>query len=191
MRKWVKQCNENTFLHARITVFSGSVRRKWFSWHCFTYFSKTTEPQQVIFSGKLSTIIILKLCKFNVNLWTLCFFVPQKVHRPFKGVEKKKKIKSQNCKALLTLGSPCAINLVLTMSMGWQTTVDKLPAKPPHMKWKKGFPRPVVRSLDRKGWPAAVKYSNVVNWRKKMRTVITRMLLHVILLTRILGLLIL
>ena len=31
--------------------------------------SKTTAPQQVIFS----TIIIFKLCKFNVNLWTLCF----------------------------------------------------------------------------------------------------------------------
>ena len=46
--------------------------------------SKTTAPQQVIFSGKLSTIIIFKLCKFNVNMWTLCFFVLQKVHRPFK-----------------------------------------------------------------------------------------------------------
>ena len=40
----------------------------------FTHFSKTTAPQQVIFSGQLSTIIIFKLCKFSVNLWTLFFF---------------------------------------------------------------------------------------------------------------------
>ena len=57
--KWVIQCHENTFSHV-----SWSVRRKLFSWHCFTHFSKTTAPQQVIFSGKLSTIIIFKLCKF-------------------------------------------------------------------------------------------------------------------------------
>ena len=53
--KWVKQCHENTFLHAKIIFVSWLVRRKLFSWHC----------------------------KFNVNLWTLCF-VSQKVHRPFK-----------------------------------------------------------------------------------------------------------
>ena len=71
--KWVKQCHENTFLHAKIIFVSWSLRRKLFSWHCFTHFSKTTAPQHVIFSGKLSTIIIFKLCKFSVNLWTLCF----------------------------------------------------------------------------------------------------------------------
>ena len=43
-------------------------------------YSTTASP----ISGTLSTIIIFKLCKFNVNLWTLCFFVLQKVHRPFK-----------------------------------------------------------------------------------------------------------
>ena len=36
---------------------------------CFTNFSKTAAPQYVKFQGKLYT----KLCKFNVNLWTLCF----------------------------------------------------------------------------------------------------------------------
>ena len=59
------------------------MRRKLFSWHCFTHFPNTTAPQNVIFSGKLSTIIIFKLCKFSVNLWTLYFFVLQKLHRPF------------------------------------------------------------------------------------------------------------
>ena len=50
-----------------------------FSWHCFTQiFSKTTAPQQLIFQGTLSTIIIFKRCKFSVNLWTLCY-VLQKV----------------------------------------------------------------------------------------------------------------
>ena len=39
----------------------------------FPHFSKTTTPQQVIFWKKLSTIIIFKLCEFDVNLWTLCF----------------------------------------------------------------------------------------------------------------------
>ena len=46
--------------------------------------SKTTAPQHVIFSGKLSTIIIFKLCKFSVNPWTLCFLSYKKVHKPFK-----------------------------------------------------------------------------------------------------------
>ena len=48
---------------------------KWifFSWHCFTHFPKTTAPPHIIFSGKRSTIIIFELCKFSVNLWTLCF----------------------------------------------------------------------------------------------------------------------
>ena len=36
-----------------------------------TYFSKTTTPQYVQLQGKLSTIIIFKLCTFNVNL-ALC-----------------------------------------------------------------------------------------------------------------------
>ena len=49
------------------------MRQKLFSLHCFTHFPKTTAPQHVAFSGKLSTIIIFKLCKFSVNLWTLCF----------------------------------------------------------------------------------------------------------------------
>ena len=56
------------------------MRRKLFSWHRFTHFPKTTAPQQVIFSGKLSTFIIFKLCKLSVNLLTLCFFVLQKLH---------------------------------------------------------------------------------------------------------------
>ena len=42
----------------------------------FTHFSKTTASQSVKFQGELSTIIIFKLCKFNVNLWT--FFVRKK-----------------------------------------------------------------------------------------------------------------
>ena len=42
-------------------------------WHGFTHFSKTAAPQQVMLQGKLSTIIIFKLSKLNVNLWTLCF----------------------------------------------------------------------------------------------------------------------
>ena len=59
------------------------MRRKLFSCYCFTHFPKTTAPQLVVFSGKLSTIINFILCKFSVNLWTL-FFVLQKLHRPFK-----------------------------------------------------------------------------------------------------------
>ena len=35
-------------------------------------------------TSKRSTIIFFKLCKANVNLWNLCFFVLQKVPRPFK-----------------------------------------------------------------------------------------------------------
>ena len=38
-----------------------------------THYLKTTSPQQLLFSWKLSAIIIFKLCKFSVNLWTLCF----------------------------------------------------------------------------------------------------------------------
>ena len=71
--KLVKQFHENTFLHAKIIFVSWSLRRQLFSWHCFTHFPKTTASQQVIFSVKLSSVIIFKLCKFNVNLWTLCF----------------------------------------------------------------------------------------------------------------------
>ena len=40
-----------------------------------THFSKTTVPLHIIYSGKLSTIIIFKLCKFSVNSRTLCFFL--------------------------------------------------------------------------------------------------------------------
>ena len=82
--KLVKQCHENTFLHAKIIFVSWSLRRKLFSWHCFTHFSKTTAPQQVIFS----TIIIFKLCKFNVNLWTLCLLSYKKYIDPLKVVFK-------------------------------------------------------------------------------------------------------
>ena len=85
--KWVKQCHENTFLHAKI-MFSWLLRRKLFSLHCFTNFSKTTAPQQVIFSGKLSTIIIFKLFKFNGNLWTLCFVSYKKYPDPLKCLER-------------------------------------------------------------------------------------------------------
>ena len=38
--------------------------------------------QQVVFSGKRSTIIFFKLCKFNVNLWTLCFLSYKKYPDP-------------------------------------------------------------------------------------------------------------
>ena len=60
------------------------MRRKLFSWHCFTHFPKTTAPQHVILSGKLSTIIIFKLCKFSVNLWTLCFLSYKSYNDPLK-----------------------------------------------------------------------------------------------------------
>ena len=49
---------------------------------CFTHFSKTTAHQQVIFKGKLSAIIICKLCEFNVNMWTLCFVSYKKYPDP-------------------------------------------------------------------------------------------------------------
>ena len=61
---------------------SWSLRQKILQWPCFTHFLKTTAPQQVIVSGKLSNIIIfIKLCtsKFNVNL---CFLSYKNVHRP-------------------------------------------------------------------------------------------------------------
>ena len=61
--KWVKQCHENTFVNDFKKICL--MRQKLFSWHCFTHFPKTTVPQRVIFSGKLSTIIIFKLCKFS------------------------------------------------------------------------------------------------------------------------------
>ena len=70
------------FTCTKIMFVSYSVRRKLFSWHCFTHFSKTTAPQQVLFPGKLSTIIIFKLCKFSVNLWTLCFLSYKKYIYP-------------------------------------------------------------------------------------------------------------
>ena len=66
-----KQCHENAFLLAKIILK-----------HCFTHFSKTTAPQQVIFSGKLSAIIIFKLCKFSVYLMTLCFLSNKKYIDP-------------------------------------------------------------------------------------------------------------
>ena len=49
------------------------MRPKLFSWHCFTHFPKTTAPQHIIFSGKLSTIIIFKLWKFSINLFFLSY----------------------------------------------------------------------------------------------------------------------
>ena len=45
-------------------------------------FSKATAPQQVLFKGKLSIIIIFKLCKFNVNLCTFMFCVVQEYPNP-------------------------------------------------------------------------------------------------------------
>ena len=48
-------------------------------------------PEQVIFSGTLSTIIIFKRCKFNVNLWTLCF-VLQKVPKFFNWPHKESRL---------------------------------------------------------------------------------------------------
>ena len=58
------------------------MRPKLLSWHCFTHYPKTTAPQHVIFSGKLSTIIIFKLCKFSVHLWTLYFLSYKKYIHP-------------------------------------------------------------------------------------------------------------
>ena len=52
-----------------------------------TNFSKTTAPRQVIFFEKLSTIIIFKRCKFNVNLWTLCFLSYKKYIDPLKTLD--------------------------------------------------------------------------------------------------------
>ena len=60
------------------------MRPKLFSWHCCTHFPKTTAPQPVIFSGTLSTIIIFKLCKFSVNLLTLCFLSYKKYIHPLR-----------------------------------------------------------------------------------------------------------
>ena len=71
--KWVKQCHENTFLHAKIIFVSWSVRRKSFSWHCFNNFSKTTAPPRVRFQGSFLHIIIFKLSKFSVNLCFLSY----------------------------------------------------------------------------------------------------------------------
>ena len=56
----------NTFLHPKTETKIMFVT-------LFYSFLKNSEPQYVIFEGKRSSIIILKLCKFNVNLWTLCF----------------------------------------------------------------------------------------------------------------------
>ena len=49
--------------------------------HYFTHFSKTAAPEQLIFEGQLSTIIIFKRRKFNLNLWKC--FVLQKVPKHF------------------------------------------------------------------------------------------------------------
>ena len=77
--KLVKQCHTQKFVSGDEHYFSMS---NVFSWHCFTHFSKTTSPRQVIFQGKLSTITIFKLWQINVNLRTLCF-VLQKVKYTF------------------------------------------------------------------------------------------------------------
>ena len=44
----------------------------------FFFLTTCTTPQQIIFEGKLSTIIIFKPRKFNVNLWMFVFCVLQK-----------------------------------------------------------------------------------------------------------------
>ena len=80
--KWVKQCHGNSFClsddETKIVLACKNV----FSLYCFTHF--ITAPPQLIFLGALSTIIIFKLCRFNVNLWTLCF-VLQNEPKSFKG----------------------------------------------------------------------------------------------------------
>ena len=58
--------------------------------HCFTNSSKTTAPQQVIFSGKLSTIIIFSLSKFSVNQGTFCFLSYKKYLDPSSHKHKNK-----------------------------------------------------------------------------------------------------
>ena len=61
-------------------IASVKYQAKIFLWNCFTHFSKTAAPQQVIFY----TIIVLKQCNFNVNLWAFVFCVMQKLPKPLK-----------------------------------------------------------------------------------------------------------
>ena len=81
--KRVKQCHGNNFRLSDHETTIILACKNVFSWHCFTHFPKTTAAQQLIFQGTLSTIIIFKQCKFNVNLWKLCFEL-QKVPKSFK-----------------------------------------------------------------------------------------------------------
>ena len=80
--KWVI-CNEHNFRlsdhETNIIVACTNV----FSWYGLPHFLQTTAPQRVQCSGKLSTINVLKRCKFNVNMWTLSF-VLQQVPKSFK-----------------------------------------------------------------------------------------------------------
>ena len=60
----------------------------------YSFLKNYTAPQQVIFSGKLSTVIIFKLCKFNVNLWTLWGFFSYKKYIGCRGrVDKNTELK--------------------------------------------------------------------------------------------------
>ena len=62
----------NVFISLALGIYLLKLWR-FFLLHDIVLLPKTTVPQQLIFSGKLSTIIIFKLCNFNANLWILCF----------------------------------------------------------------------------------------------------------------------
>ena len=50
----------------------------------FSFLKNNSTLKQLIFSGKLSTTIIFKLCKFSVNL-SLCFLSYRKYIHPLMG----------------------------------------------------------------------------------------------------------
>ena len=50
---------------------------------CFTHFSKKYSTSAITIFREASTIIIFKLCKFSVNLWTLCFVSYKMYQNPF------------------------------------------------------------------------------------------------------------
>ena len=62
---------DNTFVHAKI-IFVSPRQNKFCD--IILLISQNYSTQQVKYTGKLSTTIILK---FNVNMWTLCFVPPK------------------------------------------------------------------------------------------------------------------
>ena len=60
------------------------MRRKLFSWHCFTHFPQNYSTSARNIFRELSALIIFKLCKVSVNPWTLCFMSYKSyIDRPF------------------------------------------------------------------------------------------------------------